>query len=332
MPLLPALRRRLPRAAEPAAEHRDATVPRTARRAAGGGGASAPGRNRRTQRAAYLFLLPSAALLLVFVVYPIVQSAWMSLHDWSFLQAHHTFIGFGNYRELWHDPRFWNALRNTLIFTGVTVPTQLLLSLGLATMLVRNSVTNKLVRSIYFFPVISSLATMAIVWKFLLDPNIGLLGKLITDLGGPSGGILQSTTWALPAVMLVSVWKNVGFTMVILLAGMQEIPEQLYEAAAVDGASGWQRFRRITVPGLRQSLLFCAVISVIGSLQLFDQVYVMTDSGPLFHTDTLVTYMYSQGFTEFRSGYAAAIAWVLFALIMIVSTVQLRLFRYRDVD
>lgn len=291
-----------------------------------------PARRRRSQRTAYLFLLPSIVLLLAFVVYPIVQSAWMSLHDWSFLQAHHTFIGFGNYRELWHDPRFWNALRNTLIFTGVTVPVQLLLSLGLATMLVRNSFTRKFARSVYFFPAISSLATMAIVWKFLLDPNIGLLGTLITHLGGPYGGVLQSTTFALPAVIVVSIWKNVGFTMVILLAGMQDVPESLYEAAAVDGASSWHRFRHITLPALRQSLLFCAVISIIGSLQLFDQVYVMTNSGPLFHTDTLVTYMYSQGFTQFRSGYAAAIAWVLFALIMIVSTVQLRLFRYRDVD
>lgn len=317
------------RSADPAADSADAPSPVDGRRP----GHGVPvGRRRRTQRAAYLFLLPSTVLLLVFVVYPIGQSAWMSLHDWSYLQSSHRFIGFGNYRELWHDPRFWNALRNTLIFTGVTVPVQLLLSLGLATMLLRNTVTNKVVRSVFFFPVISSLATMAIVWKFLLDPDIGLLSKLITDLGGPPGGVLQSTTWALPTVMAVSVWKNVGFTMVILLAGMQDIPESLYEAAAVDGASGRSRLRHITLPGLRQSLLFCAVISVIGSLQLFDQVYVMTDSGPLFHTETLVTYMYAQGFTEFRSGYAASIAWVLFALIMIVSTVQLRLFRYRDVD
>jgi ABC-type sugar transport system permease subunit len=287
---------------------------------------------RRRSRSAYLFLLPSLVILLVFVVYPIVQSAWMSLHDWSYLQAGHRFVGLDNYRELWHDPRFGNALRNTLIFTGITVPAQIALSLALATALMRNSVTNRIVRSVFFFPVISSLATMAIVWKFLLDPDIGLLGKLVTALGGPSGGVLQSTSWALPTVIVVSVWKNVGFIMVILLAGIQDVPEVLYEAAAVDGAGTARRFRHVTLPALRQSLLFCAVISVIGSLQLFDQVYVMTDSGPLFHTETLVTYMYAEGFNQFRSGYAAAIAWVLFALIMIVSAVQLRLFRYRDVD
>jgi ABC-type sugar transport system permease subunit len=289
-------------------------------------------RRRRSSRAAGLFLAPSMVLLLVFVAYPILQSAWMSLHDWSYLQPAHQFIGLGNYRELWHDPRFWNALRNTLVFTGITVPAQIAFSLLLATALMRNSVTNKIVRSVFFFPVISSLAIMAIVWKFLLDPDIGLLGKIVTAAGGPSDGLLQSTTWALPTVIVVSIWKNVGFTMVILLAGMQDVPEALYEAAAVDGAGSVCRFRNVTLPALRQSLLFCAVISVIGSLQLFDQVYVMTNSGPLFHTETLVTYMYTQGFNQFRSGYAASIAWVLFALIMVVSAVQLRLFRYQDVD
>jgi ABC-type sugar transport system permease subunit len=289
-------------------------------------------RRRRIGWRAYVFLLPSAVILSVFVFYPIIESAWMSLHNWSFLAPGRQYVGLGNYRELLHDPRFWNALRNTVIFTAAVVPAQLILGLALATGLVRNNLLNRIFRSIFFFPVIGSLATMAIVWKFLLDPDIGLLSHIFTLLGFPQTGVLQSTTYALPAVIVVSVWKNVGFTMVILLAALQGVPETLYEAAAIDGARPWARFRYVTLPSLRQALLFSSVISVIASLQLFDQVYVMTSGGPLFHTETLVTYMYKVGFQDYRSGYAAALAWVLFLLIMAVSIVQLRFFRYRDVD
>jgi multiple sugar transport system permease protein/raffinose/stachyose/melibiose transport system permease protein len=289
-------------------------------------------RRRRLGWRAYLFLLPSTIILGVFVFYPIVESAWMSLHNWSFLAPGRQYVGLGNYRELLHDPRFWNALRNTVIFTAAVVPAQLILGLALANGLVRNNLLNRIFRSIFFFPVIGSLATMAIVWKFLLDPDIGLLSRIFTDLGFPQTGVLQSTTYALPALIVVSVWKNVGFTMVILLAALQGVPEMTYEAAAIDGAGPWARFRYVTLPSLRQALLFSSVISVIASLQLFDQVYVMTGGGPLFHTETLVTYMYKVGFQDYRSGYAAALAWVLFLLIMAVSVVQLRFFRYRDVD
>ena len=278
------------------------------------------------------FLAPSALLLGAFVGYPIVRSAWMSLHEWSYLNPRHRWLGLGNYRELLADDRFWNALRNTFVYTGVVVPTQLALSLVLAVALLRDLRANKILRSAFFFPVVSSLATMAIVWKFLLDPDIGLLSGWLQALGLPATNFLQSTTWALPAVMAVGVWKNVGFTMVILLAALQDVPEDQYEAATLDGADSWQRFRYVTVPGIRQALLFATVISVIASLQLFDQVYVMTDGGPLRHTETLVTYMYTAGFEQFRSGYASALAWVLFVLILAASAVQLRLFRYRDVD
>jgi ABC-type sugar transport system permease subunit len=299
------------------------------------GAASTSTRTRRRRRSgwrAYIFLLPSTVILSVFVFYPIVESAWMSLHNWSFLAPGRQYVGLGNYRELLHDSRFWNALRNTVIFTAAVVPAQLILGLALANGLVRNNLLNRIFRSIFFFPVIGSLATMAIVWKFLLDPDIGLLSRIFTDLGFPQTGVLQSTTYALPALIVVSVWKNVGFTMVILLAALQGVPEITYEAAAIDGAGPWARFRYVTLPSLRQALLFSSVISVIASLQLFDQVYVMTSGGPLFHTETLVTYMYKVGFQDYRSGYAAALAWVLFLLIMAVSVVQLRFFRYRDVD
>jgi ABC-type sugar transport system permease subunit len=293
-----------------------------------------PGARRRWRKAApgYLFLLPSSAILLVFVVYPIAQSLWMSLHDWSFFSSSHTFVGLGNYRALLHDPRFWNALRNTAVYTAVVVPGQVGAGLALAVALQRNSLANKFLRSVFFFPVISALATMGIVWKFLLDPQIGIISHLLVSVGLPDTAFLQSTTWALPAVIAVGIWKSAGFSMVIYLAALQDIPRSVMEAAAVDGAGPWPRFWRITLPMLRQSTLFAVVLATITSMQLFDQVYVMTGGGPLFHTDTLVTYLYQVGFLDFRSGYAAAISWVLFLLILLVSMLQLRLFRFKETD
>jgi ABC-type sugar transport system permease subunit len=283
-------------------------------------------------KAGILFLLPSAIILIVFVAYPIVQSAWMSLHNWSYLQSTQPFIGLQNYIDLGKDPRFWNALGNTAVFSAVTVPLQIVIGMLLAIRFARSNLLGNFFRSVYFFPVISASATMAIVWKFLLSPDIGPFAAWEHALGIPTVNILQSTAFALPAVIVVGLWKNVGFTMVILIAALQDVPESLNEAAALDGVGTWGRFRYVTLPAIRQPLLFATILAVIASLQVFDQVYVMTGGGPLFHTETLVTYLYQLGFQQYRSGYAAAVAWVLFILIMIVSVVQLRIFRYRDVD
>jgi ABC-type sugar transport system permease subunit len=283
-------------------------------------------------RSGPLFLLPSALIIAVFVLYPIAQSLWMSLHDWSMFRTVQPFVGLSNYAELLRDPRFWNALLNTAVFTVATVPVQVIVGLLLAVALSRSSWWAVFLRSVYFFPVISSFATMAIVWRFLLSPDVGPTAAWLRAIGLVPFDMLHSTTLALPAVILVGLWKNIGFTMVILLAALQDVPEDLNEAAVLDGATPWQRFIHVTVPSIRHALLFTSVIAVIASLQVFDQVYVMTRGGPLFRTETLVTYMYQQGFAEYRSGYAATIAWVLFVLIMLVSMVQLRLFRYSDVD
>jgi ABC-type sugar transport system permease subunit len=280
----------------------------------------------------YMFLLPSAVILLVFVVYPIAQSLWMSLHNWSIFSSSHQWVGLGNYRTMLHDPRFWNALRNTAVYTAVVVPVQVAAGLALAVALQRNSLINKFMRSVFFFPVISALATMGIVWKFLLDPQIGIINHLMVAVGLPDINFLQSTTWALPAVIAVGIWKNAGFSMVIYLAALGNIPRSIIEAAAVDGAGPWHRFWHITLPMLRQSTLFAVVIATITSMQLFDLVYVMTGGGPLFRTDTLVTYLYQVGFQNFESGYAAAISWVLFLLILLISMLQLRLFRFKETD
>ena len=291
-----------------------------------------PDRRLAQRSAGLLFMLPSGLIICVFVIYPIVQSLWMSLHDWSMFQTTHPMVGLANYVELLHDRRFWNALSNTAVFTAVTVPIQIAGGLLLALKLARSGRWTVFFRSVFFFPVISSIATMAIVWRFLLSADVGPTASWLRAIDITPIDALHSPAFALPAVILVGLWKNIGFTMVILVAALQEVPVSLTEAAVLDGAGPWRRLLGVTLPSIRQPLLFASVIAVIVSLQVFDQVYVMTRGGPLFHTETLVTYMYETGFTQFRSGYAAAIAWVLFLMIMLLSVIQLRLFRYRDVD
>lgn len=287
---------------------------------------------RRRTSPALIFILPSALILLVFVMWPILQAFWMSLHDWSFLSQDRPFIALGNYAELLDDPRFWNALRNTVVYTLATVPLQITLALFLAIGLNGRLIGRPFLRAAYFIPVISSLAVMAIVWAFLFDPDIGLVSAWMANLGLPRVAWLRQPDTAMLAIIVVGVWKTLGFNTVILMAGLQGISAEQYEAASIDGASPWQKLRRITVPGLRQTLLFVTVISVIASLQVFDQVYVMTRGGPLFATETLVTYLYHQGFGLFRMGYASAISWILFLVIVAISLVQLRFFRYQEVD
>ena len=291
-----------------------------------------PDRRLPQRSAGLLFMLPSGLILCVFVIYPITQSLWMSLHDWSMFQTTHPLVGLANYAELLHDRRFWNALTNTAVFTAVTVPIQIAGGLLLALKLARSGRWTVFFRSVFFFPVISSIATMAIVWRFLLSADVGPTASWLRAIDITPIDALHSPSFALPAVILVGLWKNIGFTMVILVAALQEVPVSLTEAAVLDGAGPWRRLLSVTLPSIRQPLLFASVIAVIVSLQVFDQVYVMTRGGPLFHTETLVTYMYETGFTQFRSGYAAAIAWILFLMIMLLSVIQLRLFRYRDVD
>lgn len=298
-----------------------------------GRGARGGTRRRRVRfNPAYLFIAPSLILIAVFIAEPIIASGWMSLHDWSIGEASHRFVGFGNYRALAADPRFWNALKVTVEYTAVVAVGQVVLGLALAERLRRTSWFTSILRAAFFFPFIASLAVTGVVWRFLLDPQVGLVDAWLGKLGLSGPDWLQSTTLALPVVMVIGIWKNFGFAMIILLAGMQAVPTERYESAQLDGANGPQQFRHITLPALRGPLLFVTIIATVTGLQLFDLVYVMTDGGPVFHTESIVQYLYEQAFVQFQLGYASAIAWVLFLLIMIVSLVQLRIARYRDVD
>jgi ABC-type sugar transport system permease subunit len=281
---------------------------------------------------AYAFIAPSLLLIAVFIVEPILQTGWMSLHDWTMGETTHRFVGLGNYTALFRDGRFWNALRVTVWYTLVVTVGQVVLALLLAQWLRRTTWFTALLRGAFFFPAVASLAVIGVIWQFLLDPQVGLVDAWLSRLHLGSPNFLQDPALALPTLIVVGIWKNVGFSMIVLLAGLQEIPELLYEASTLDGAGPWQRFRHVTLPGLRQALLFTAVIATITGLQLFDVVYTMTHGGPVFHTESVVMYLYQQGFVYFKLGYASAIAGVLFVLILVVSAVQLRLLRYRDVD
>lgn len=299
-------------------------------------GSTAPGGRRRRGRprttAAWLFAAPSLTILGVFVVYPIVQSFRYSLYDWRIGAKVQEWVGLGNYAALMDDPLFWNALRVTLVFSAVSVVAQMVLGYAAAAALQKDTWLTKAVRSVFFFPTVVALATIGLVWRFLLDPSIGLVGGVVEWFGGEPVAWLQDTDLALPTVIAVSVWKNLGFTMIILLAGLKGVPRHLYEAAELDGARGWQVTRHVTLPSIRPTLLLAAVMLTITSLQVFDLVYVMTKGGPLNTTDTLVTMLFREGFEYFDIGYASAVAWVLFLIILLASALQLRLFRYDDVD
>lgn len=281
-------------------------------------------------RAAWLFMLPSLLLLTAFVVIPIAQAAWMALHDWELADLSPKFIWFENFADLLDDDRFKNSLRNTAVYAIGVVPGQLILALVFALILNRKLRGRTIFRGLFFLPVLVSFAVEAIVWRFLLDPDIGFIGYYSSLLGLPRIEWLRSTEWAMPAVILISIWRWFGFNLVILLAGLQGISETYYEAARVDGATGWQQFWKVTLPLLRPALLFALVNAIISALQAFDQIYVLTRGGPLFSTETIVAYIYHQGFRNFDMGYASAGALILFGLIFVVTLAQLKLLRYQE--
>ena len=286
---------------------------------------------RSQTRAAWLFMAPSLLILAVFVVYPMSQALYLSFTDYDVLTPAE-WVGLGNYRELLEDEAFRRALLNTLYYAGVTTPVSVGLALGTAILLNRRFPLRGLGRTAIFLPVVVGLAVVAIAWGFLLDPDIGLISHWLGKVGLTSQqGWVRDPDLAMLAVMLVGIWKNFGFYMVIYLAGLQSIPRDLYEAARLEGAGAWGRFRHVTWPLLANQTLLVLILCATATLQAFDQIYVMTRGGPFFRTETLVMLIYRQGFDEFRFGYAAAISWVLVVLILALSLGQLAFFRNRTV-
>jgi multiple sugar transport system permease protein len=273
-----------------------------------------------------LFLAPSAVPLLLFTLIPMVGSLWVSLHDWNLIGAM-TWVGLGNYADLLHDGDAGRALLNTVLFIAGYLP--LVYAGGLALAVALNRVTRgrDLLRSVYFLPVVASWVVVALMWKWILNPSEGIVNRLLAVIGVQGPGWWTSETWALPSVILASAWKDLGFVMVILLAGLQAVPRDVLEAARVDGAGGWQRFRRITLPLLSPSTFFVVVISLINGFQVFDQVYVMTGGGPAGASQVAVGRIYDLTFRYGRVGDASALSWALFLIVLVVTLAQVRLQR-----
>lgn len=287
--------------------------------------------NGRRALTAWLFLSPALGILLAFTLYPMVQAVYLSLTDYNLIRAAE-WVGLANYVELMQDPAFWNAFGNTVVYALVVTPVTVAFALLFALMLNQRFVGRAFSRTAIFLPFIVSLGIIAIAWAFLLDPNIGLLSYWLSLIGiSPEQGWLTDPRYAMAAVMIVGVWKNVGFYMVIYLAGLQSIPADMYEAARLDGAGPWQRFRSITLPLLSNQTLLVSVLALIATLQAFDQIYVMTHGGPFFRTETLVMLIYREGFQELRFGYASAISFVLLVFVFILSMIQFGFLRRKQV-
>jgi multiple sugar transport system permease protein len=282
-----------------------------------------PWKNREHEGlAAGLFLLPNLIGFLIFTAIPVGAAFVLAFYDYDLLLGA-SWAGLENFREMFTVDRvFRAALFNTVYFTAVSVPLSVVL--GLATAILVNQALRGVVifRSIFLLPYVTVTVALSLVWKWLYLPDIGLINSVLGAFGVDGPAWLTSQTWAMPALILMSVWKGFGYNMVIFLAGLQGIPDHLYDAAKVDGATAWRRFLNVTLPLLSPTTFFVVVISVISSFQVFDQALIMTNGGPGTATTTLVLYIYQKGFQSFDMGYAAAVALVLFAVIFVFTVVQ----------
>jgi multiple sugar transport system permease protein len=268
-----------------------------------------------------LFIGPSLVGLVAFLLGPLVWSLGISLTSWDLLTPP-KYIGLANYDELFRSPDVRDALKHTLYFIVGYLPTVLVLGLGLALLLSRPLRGLALYRTAFFMPVVSSWVAVSLMWRWLLNPAFGLVDYLLGRVGLPQPGWWADPHWSLPSVIIASIWKDLGFVMVLLLAGLQGIDRSYYEAALVDGAGPWARLRHITLPLLSPSIFFVTVISLINSFQVFDQIWVMTGGGPGGSSSVIVEHIVRNAFSYGRMGYASALSWVLFVIIFAITAVQ----------
>ncbi|UQX89181.1 sugar ABC transporter permease [Jatrophihabitans telluris] len=280
---------------------------------------------------AYLFIAPSALIMGVFLLWPLISSARLSFYESSEFGPS-TFVGLGNYRAMVGDPIFRRDLLHTLVYALIVTPATVGLALVFALMLHRQLRARAFFRAALFLPAVLSLGVMAIAWGFLLDPTIGLLPHWLAPLGVSFGKGKADPTIAFVFVMIVGIWKNVGFYMVMYLAGLATIPGDLYEAASVDGASPWRQFRSITWPLLSNTSAFVFIMATIASVQAFDQIYSITRGGPYFSTETLAYLIYRRGFQDLDFGYASAVAWTLTLIVFAISLGQRVYFSRREIN
>ncbi|MBT2288424.1 sugar ABC transporter permease [Paenibacillus albidus] len=293
-----------------------------------------PQKKRKWPSYALLFILPSFLIYTLFVIVPTAGSVYLSFTSWDGISEDIRYIGFANFVEILQSTRVHNALKNTLVMTISLVVLENVAAILLAILVDKVRWFKNLFRSIFYFPTLLSGVVMGFVWAMILNYNFGVFNQMLNAIGLGSWMVdwLGSPKYAMLAIVLSTVWKGAGYYMIIYLAGLQGIPAELNEAASIDGAGGWQQFRHITFPLLAGSLTVCMVLSMISALKIFDQIAVMTDGGPGFETETLTYIIYKVGFGELRQGFGTALAMVLFLLILLVTLIQVKFLRKREVQ
>ncbi len=276
-----------------------------------------------------IFLAPALSAIFLFFILPLFAAFLLSFTDFDIYTLGDfrrlKFIGFGNYIKLLNDELFFKALYNTFYFVLIGGPLSILVSLSTALLLNSKLLKyKKIFRTIYFLPVVTTIVAVAIVWRYLYHPRFGVLNYLLSLIGIQPIDWLGDPDFAMPAIILLAVWKNFGYNMILFIAGLQNIPAELYEAAELDGASNWYKLKNITLPLLAPTTFFISIITMIGYFQLFAEPYVMTQGGPLNSTLSIVLYMYQEGFRWWNIGYSVSIAFVLFLIILIFTFIQFR--------
>jgi multiple sugar transport system permease protein len=289
----------------------------------------------RRAAAAWCFVAPALLVIAVFFFLPVVAALALSFTDFDIYALADSrnlrLVGLRNYVQLLQTPLFWQAFGNTLYFVVVGVPLSIIVSFGTALLLHSRLVRfQAFFRTALFAPVVTTLVAVAVIWRYLFNPHYGLLNYALGRLGIPPVDWLGDPHWAMPAIIVLAVWKNFGYNMVILLAGLQSIPEPLYEAARIDGASVWRQFRHVTLPMLAPIVAMVNILTIAGYFQLFAEPYVMTQGGPLQSTVSVLYFMYEEGFKWWNLGSASSVAFVLFVFIFCVTALQLRLARWQS--
>jgi len=276
----------------------------------------------------YLFVLPFFAVYAALILYPIVQGLYVSLTDWDMMSPDKPFVGLKNFEYLFFkNPLFWSSVKVTLQYIVINVPIKIALGLALALLLNQKLPGAAFHRGALFLPFVINIAAIGILFRWIMDPQIGMVNYYLQQVGLPAQKWLVDPTWTMELVVLVAVWWSIAFNVIVLLAGLQEIPEELYEAARIDGANAWHRFWNITLPCLRGSMLFVVVMQIIGSFQAFGNIFMLTDGGPNNATNVLMILLYRTGFYYFRMGPAAAIGVVIFIIVIALTVAVLAMFR-----
>ncbi len=284
------------------------------------------------QLTAIWFLLPAVLIFGIFVVWPIVQSARYSFYDWNGIQPRSNYIGLDNYRQLSEDPIFWRALRHNIVVVLWSVGTQIPLGIGLALLLTRGLKGSSVFRTLYFAPMVLSEVIVGMVWRWIYHPKFGMANALMDRLGLPTQAWLGDESLTLFCILIATTWRYIGFYIVIFIAAIQGIPDELYEAASIDGANGWQKHQSITLPLLVPTIRISSVLMIVGALKSFDLVWVLTEGGPSHASELIATYMFKEAFRSTHWGYGSALAFVLFLIAFVVALVFIVVTRERTPD